>query len=135
MKTLFLYVTSWLAGLSAYAGSCALFYHQTIALTSVDFRAVAISSSLAFTVTFALFYLPLLLALRRLLRGVRPSWAFPAAAALLGILPTACILFYWGGTPQSLLSPEASPFFAMFTVAGLVAGIGFTRIYRRDQAA
>lgn len=31
--------------------------------------------------------------------------------------------------------PEASPFYAMFTAAGLVAGIGFTRIYRRDQAA
>lgn len=117
-------------GLFAYVGSCALFYRQTISLMSADFRSAAIYSFVAFAITFFIVYLPALLALRRFLHGVHPMWPFPLVAMLLGVLPTAMVLFYWGGTLRSLLSPEASLFYAMFAAVGLISGIGFTRIYR-----
>jgi hypothetical protein len=135
MKTVFLFIASWLIGLCAYVGSCALFYRQTISLSSADFRSAALYSFIAFAVAFCVVYLPSLLALRRLLHGVRPVWPFPLVAALLGVLPTALILFYWGGTLRSLLSPEASLFYAMFGAVGLIVGIGFTLIHRHDKVA
>lgn len=135
MKTVILFTVSWLIGLCAYAGSCALFYRQTISLASADFRSVVLYSFIAFAVAFCVVYLPSLLALRRLLHGVRPVWPFPVVAALLGVLPTALVLFYWGGTLRSLLSPEASLFYSMFGAVGIIVGIGFTRIYGHDNAA
>jgi len=133
MKTLLLFVISWLIGLCAYVGSCALFYRQTIG--SADLFSAALYSFIAFAIAFCVVYLPSLLALRRLLNGTRPVWPFPLVAALLGVLPTALVLFGWGGTLRSLVSHEASLFYAMFGAVGLVVGIGFTRIYRRDKVA
>jgi len=130
METLRLFVASWAIGLSAYLVCCGLFYGQFVPITSGDFRAVALSSLLAFAVAFYLVYLPALLVLRRLLRGVHPAWPFPVLAILLGVLPTAMILFFWGGTLRSLLSSEATLFFAMFATVGLMVGIGFARMYR-----
>ena len=130
MKFLRLFIASWAIGLIAYVVSCALFYGQLIPMTSGDFRSVAFCSVFAFAVAFYLVYLPALLVLRRLLRGVHPAWPFPVLAILLGVLPTAMILFFWGGTLRSLLSSEATLFFAMFATVGLMVGIGFARMYR-----
>jgi len=130
MKFLRLFIASWAIGLIAYVVSCALFYGQLIPITSGDFRSVAFCSVFAFAVAFYLVYLPALLVLRRLLRGVHPAWPFPVLAILLGVLPTAMILFFWGGTLRSLLSSEATLFFAMFATVGLMVGIGFARMYR-----
>ena len=132
MKTLRLFIASWVIGLIAYVVSCALFYGQLVPITSGDFRSVAFCSVIAFAVAFYLVYLPALLALRRLLRGVHPAWPFPVLAVLLGVLPTAMILFFWGGTRRSLFSAEASLFHTMFTTVGLMIGIGFTRVYRNE---
>ena len=133
MKTLRLLIASWVIGLIAYVVSCALFYGQLVPITSGDFRSVALCSLIALAVAFYVVYLPALLALRRLLHGVHPAWPFPALAVLLGVLPTAMILFFWGGTLRSLLSSEATLFFAMFATVGLVIGIGFARIYHNRQ--
>lgn len=135
MKILLLFIASWVIGLCAYVGSSALFYRQTIWFTSADFRWAALSSFLGFAVTFCVVYLPALLALRRLLRGVRPVWPFPVVAALLGALPTALVLFYWGGTCRSILRPEALLFYALFGAAGIIVGIGFACICRHDNVA
>jgi hypothetical protein len=79
-----------------------------------------------------LVYLPSLYGLRHLLHGVRPGWPFPLLAVLLGIVPIAVIFSIWGGLSfRVLTSPEASLFYAMFAVVGLVVGFGFTRIHRR----
>lgn len=134
-KTLRLFIASWVIGLAAYVVSCALFYGQRIPITSGDFRSVAFCSVIAFAVAFYLVYLPAFLALRRLLRGVHPAWPFPVLAILLGVLPTAMILFFWGGTLRSLFSSEATLFYTMFVSVGFMSGIGFTRIYRNDQHA
>jgi hypothetical protein len=129
MKMLLVFVTSWLAGILAYLGALGLFYHQTI--SRGDFSAVALWSLAAFAVAFFVVYLPALFALRVVLRGVHPAWLFPLVATLLGVFPTAAILFYWGGTLRSLWSPEASLFYAMFSLVGIVVGLGYVRIHRR----
>ena len=135
MKTLQLFAASWLIGLAAYVVSCALIYGQRVPITSGDFRTVAFFSLVAFAVTFYLVYLPVLLALRRLLHGLHPAWPFPVLAILLGVLPTAMILSLWGGTLRSLLSAEATLFLAMFAAVGLTLGIGFVLVHRNHPHA
>jgi hypothetical protein len=132
MKLILLLLTAWLAGLAAYVGALALFYRQPI--SSGDLSAVGLWSFVAFALAFFVLYLPALFALRRLLQGVRFLWPFPLLAVLLGVVPTSLILFYWGGGLRALLSPEASLFYAMFAVVGVVVGFGFARIYRHDPA-
>ena len=129
LKTLFLFIISWLVGLLGYVGGGAVIYRQSIALTSGDFRFVLFWSLGAFAVSFLLLYLPALFTLRRLLHGVRPVWPFPIVAVVLGIAPTALIFFMWGGGIRSLISPEASQFHCMFVAVGLIAGFGYTRIH------
>jgi hypothetical protein len=133
LRILTLFVGSWLAGLAAYIGVLALFYGQ--AMSRGDFFAVCFWSLLAFAAAFFGFYLPALLGVRRLLGGVRPVWPFPVAAGLLGIVPTAAILFLWGGNVRSLLSPEAFLFCSMFATAGVVVGLSFVLVYRPDRTA
>ena len=102
---------------------------QAPALCCVRFPSTTQWSAIGFVLAFILIYLPVLLGLHRMLGGVRPRWAFPFVAAFLGIAPTAFILFYLGGGVRSLVSQEASLFYAMFAVVGLIIGIGYTRIY------
>jgi hypothetical protein len=130
VKILIIFVVSWLGGLAAYLGSLALFYRQSI--SSGDLTAVLFSSLLAFAVAFFVLYLPALFAMRRWLRGVRPLWPFPFLAVLLGVVPTAVILFLSGGGVRSLASPEASLFYSMFGAVGIVVGFGYAFIYRHD---
>jgi hypothetical protein len=133
MKLIGLLLASWVVGLAAYIGALALFYRQP--LSSGDLAAVLLGSLVAFTVVFFALYLPVLLGVRRLLRGVRPLWPFPVLAVLLGLVPTALILLYWGGGTSSLFSPEACLFYAMFAAIGVAVGLGFAFIYRHDRAA
>jgi hypothetical protein len=133
MKVLMLFFGSWLVGVAAYIGALALFYGQSI--SRGDFFAVCVWSLLAFALAFFGLYLPVLLGMRRLLRGVRPIWPFPFAAGLLGVVPTAAICFFWGGGVRSLISPEASLFYSMFATVGIVVGLSFVFIYRHDPTA
>ena len=128
MKIITVFITSWLAGLAAYLGALALFYGQTI--SRGDLMAVVFGSLLAFAPAFFGLYLPVLFGIRRLLRGVRPLWPFPVVAALLGVVPTAGICFYWGGGVRSLFSHEAFLFYSMFTTVGVVVGLSFGFFYR-----
>ena len=92
-------------------------------------------SLVAFALAFFGLYLPVLLGVRRLLRGVRPLWPFPLVAGLLGVVPTATICFFWGGDVRSLVSAEASLFYSMFATVGIVVGFAFVFIYRHENAA
>lgn len=130
MKLIVVFLMSWVVGLAAYVGSLALFYRQPIA--GGDLPAVVFGSLLAFGLAFFALYLPVLLGVRRLLRGVRPLWPFPFLAVLLGVVPTALIALFWGGGADSWLTPEASLFYSMFGAAGLVVGLGFAFIHRHD---
>ena len=126
-KLSLLCIVAWLIGVLAYVGAVALFYRQSI--SSADLIAVSLWSAIGFALAFSLIYLPVLVLLRLMLGGVRPRWVFAFVAAVLGIAPTAFILFTWGGGVRSLISHEASVFYAMFAVVGLVLGIGYTRIH------
>ena len=92
------------------------------------------TSLLAIAVAFAALYVPVLLGLRRLLHGVRPLWPFPVEAALLGALPTALIVFFWGGNLGALMSPEAGLFYLMFAAAGAVGGLGLAQFCWQHNA-
>src|SRR3954469_23500714 len=126
-----IFLSSWLTGLAAYVGAGALFYRQSI--SRGDLLAAGFLSLMAFALAFFGLYLPVLFAVRRLLRGVRPLWPFPLVAGLLGVVPTAAICFFWGGGVRSLVSAEASLFYAMFATVGLVAGLGFVVLYRHKS--
>jgi hypothetical protein len=73
------------------------------------------------------------MALAGMLKGYRPFWAFPVAALGLGVVPTALILLVFGGRARDLASPEASLFYCMFSVVGIVVGSAFA--FRRVLAA
>ncbi len=128
-----MFLGSWLAGLAAYLGALGLFYGQSI--SRGDLLAVCFWSLLAFALAFFGLYLPVLLGVRRLLRGVRPLWPFPFVAGLLGVVPTAAICLFWGGGVRSLVSAEASLFYSMFATVGIVVGFAFVFIYRHENAA
>jgi hypothetical protein len=51
---------------------------------------------------------------------------------LLGIVPTALIARFRGGSLRALLTPEALLFYILLAVVGLVAGVGFTRLDSRQ---
>jgi hypothetical protein len=114
---------AWGAGVIVYLLALAAWWGQSIQWREV--RAVLFWSALAFLLTTALVYTPVLLGLRRLLHGDRPLIIFPIVAMLLGVLPTMLIIAVWGGGFRTLLSPEAALFYAMFLAAGLVLGLGF----------
>jgi hypothetical protein len=117
----------WLAGLLAYLAALALLYGEWI--SSGDLGSVVVSSLVAFALCYWLLYLPVLRALRRWAPG--HVWIFPATAMLLGILPTALIARFRGGSLRALLTPEALLFYILFAAIGLVVGLGFTRLETR----
>jgi hypothetical protein len=120
----------WLAGLIAYHAALALLYGQSI--SRGDFWPVVINSLVAFGLCYWLLYLPILRAVRRWLPEPRSVWVFPVTGMLLGILPTALLARFWGGSLQALLTPEALLFYILFAVVGLVVGICFTRLDSRQ---
>jgi hypothetical protein len=124
-----LWLASWGVGLLSYIGFLALVFRQTI--STGDLPSVIVSSLLAYGLAFLLIYLPLLAKLRRLLGGVHPAWSFPVMAMLLGILPTALIALFWGGSLHALFQSESLLFIAMFAGAGVTLGLGYVRIHRK----
>ena len=129
MRIILVAIVSWIAGVTAYFGAWALVYGERMTWGG-DTTAVLFWSAVMFGFTFVVLYLPLLLAMRRMLHGVRPSWPFPAVAVAIGVVPTALIAFFNGGDMRALLSPEAFLFGVMFGVIGLVVGVGFAAVYR-----
>ena len=114
----------WLAGLVAYLAALSLLYGEWI--SSGDFWPVVINSLVAFGLCYWLLYLPVLRAMRRRLPEARWFWVFPVTAMLLGIVPTALLARFWGGSLRALLTPEALLFYILFAAVGLVVGLGFT---------
>ncbi|MFT4539373.1 MAG: hypothetical protein ACI835_001820 [Planctomycetota bacterium] len=131
MKLVTTFLLAWGAGLAAYLGGLALFYEESI--SSGDLNALLPTSFAATAVALVALYLPALAGLKRLMHGVRPMWAFPLLAMLLGVVPTAMVLLYWGGGLGSLISPEASLFYSMFAAVGIVTGLGYALAYGQDS--
>ena len=126
MTLIQLWLAGWIAGLIAYVAALALLYRQGI--SGGDLRSVAITSLLASALCFWLVYVPILRAVRRWLRPA--VWAFPLTAMLLGLVPTALVARFWGGSLRAMMTPEALLFYILFAVVGLVVGWGFTFVER-----
>ena len=126
MTVLQLGLAGWLAGLLAYLAALAILYRQGI--SGGDLRSVALTSLVGFGLCYWLLYLPVLRAVRRSLPHPQRAWVFPLVAMLLGILPTALVARFWGGSLRALRTPEAGLFYVLFGVVGLVIGLGFTRL-------
>ena len=132
MRLAFVCVISWLVGAAAYLSSLYLIYGETVG--GADLTAVLFWSFAAALLAFPLIYLPLMLLLRRVLRGYKPA-AFPAVASLVFVIPTAFIIGMFStdshGFLISLLSPEAMLFYCMFIAVGMTFGLCFVWCYRR----
>ncbi len=126
MTVLQLGIAGWLAGVLAYLGALVILYRQWI--SGGDLQSVVLSSLVAFAVCYWLLYLPVLRAVRRWFPDPQWAWVFPFVAILLGLLPTALVARFWGGSLRALLTPEALLFLILFGVVGLVIGLGFTRL-------
>ena len=133
LKLAIVCVVSWLIGVAVYLSSLYLLYGQTAG--RADLLAVLFWSFVASLFAFALIYLPVMFLLRRLLRGDKPAAAFPAAASLVFVLPTAFILGMsstdGSGLLNSLASPEAVLFYCTFVAVGASFGLGFVWYSRK----
>ena len=58
--------------------------------------------------------------------GIGQSYYSRWLLALLGVAPTAMIIFFWGGGLVGLISPEASLFYILFGVVGVILGSTIT---------
>jgi hypothetical protein len=132
MTVLTLAVLGWLAGLLAYLAALGLLYGEWI--SSGDFWSVVFSSLIAFALCYWVLYLPILRLVRFVLRHPRWNWVFPIVGMLIGVVPTALIARFWGGSFRPLLTPEAGLFLILFVAVGLVVGYGFTRLAHRTRA-
>jgi hypothetical protein len=124
MTTLRLGLVGWLAGMVAYIGGLGILYQEWHVLSG-DFVAVAFTSFFAFWLCYWIVYLPVLRLARRVVPRTWGLWTFPVIGMLLGVVPTAAIARFWGGSFGALLAPEALLFLILFTVVGLVVGVGF----------
>ena len=116
----------WLTGLLTYLAALAIVYGEWI--SRGDLGAVVLGSLVAFALCYWLVYLPVLHTVRRWFPPAAGAWVYPAVAVLLGLLPTALIARFWGGSLRALLSPESLLFLVLFTAVGIVVGVGFTRL-------
>jgi hypothetical protein len=116
----------WLTGLFTYLAALAIVYGEWI--SRGDLGAVAFGSFVAFALCYWLVYLPVLRTVRRLLPPAAGHWVYPAVAILLGLLPTAMIARFQGGSLRALVTPEGLLFLILFTAVGIVVGLGFTRL-------
>ena len=123
MKRVLLAITvAWVLGLWAYSIGLAHIWGQSM---DGDAGAVMAASAAALLVAVPSVYWPALNYIHRILKGYRPIVLFPIAAALLGIVPTAMIIIYWGGGRAALVSPEANLFYILFGVVGVVVGTAY----------
>jgi hypothetical protein len=119
----------WFAGLLSYLGALELLYGESISQGDLWF--VIFSSLIAFALCYGILYFPILSMVRRWLPGQRWNWVFPVIAVLIGIVPAALIARFWGGSFNALVTHEALLFVILFTVVGLVVGIGFIRLTKK----
>lgn len=85
-------------------------------------------------ICLAALYFPALFALKDWLGGFRPIWLFALVCVVMGVIPTAVIMLFVGGSLRSLYSSDALFLYAGWAALGLVLGIGFPCIYRETRS-
>jgi len=125
-------VLGWLAGFVAYLAALGILYGQEI--SRGDLRFVVVITIVVFAVCYLLIYLPVLGGVRKLLPEPRARWVFPLVAVLIGLVPTAAIARFYGGSFRALMTPESLMFGIMFIAIGLVVGAGFPHLKAGREA-
>jgi len=90
-----------------------------------DWLSVLLGAAVGLAVLVPLGYWPALGALRALVGGYRPLLLFPAAAALLGLLPLALIVRLRSGGFGALAAPETTFLLVLFSALGAGFGLGY----------
>jgi len=122
LRMVFVSCFAWIPGLVAHESLLRLAWRQSM---GGDWKAVAFWSALALVILAPLVYTPTMFVLRTVLKDSRRTMWFSTVGALLAPIPTAIIVFAWGGNSHGLISEEAIPFHVMFAVFGVIFGIGF----------
>jgi hypothetical protein len=136
---------AWVSGVIAYTAALALVWNEGSAVAEV--LGLAISSLMVFAAVYAFIYLPVLLWLRRRLAGSLHVWLLPLASLPLSIVGVA---FVWlsvsvpaallgfevslSSAPAFFISPEASLYYWLFGVAGVVIAVGIAILHSREAA-
>jgi len=123
---------SWLFGVLTYVSCIAVRFGEILRWDG-DLRPVVLWSFVAYFLLLPSVYLPCLLALRWWRNGCHPVILFPLVGGALGVLPTAAVVFRWGGQVRDLLSPEAKLFFVLFASAGAVLGLAYAWCHNRSE--
>ena len=133
MRTVILLITSWAAGLAAYAGALKGWRGEVLSIDNL--MLVGGITFVAWVFASVLVTLPVLRRLR-----LRPSThsraaLLAAAGAILAIVPVWLTLAVWGGWhPRYLLSQEAGLLGVFYGTSGLVLGLSLAWIASRRPA-
>jgi hypothetical protein len=137
-------VVAWIAGLVAYLAALRIGWDQSI--SSGDLVAVVQSSLIAWAITYAFVYVPVLQRVGRSLAPVLRFCVLPLVALPLGLVAVTLVLlclavpagllgFGWSSlSPSFFLSPEASLFYWFFAGSGVVAAIGIACLQSRQPS-
>lgn len=138
MRLLLTPCIAWFAGFAAYLLVLKLVFGESLGVDNSDFLAAVVWTVIVSALMTLAIYLPLMMRLRRKLRGVRPTYLFPLVGAALFPLPTIFIATIFGGFRfgfmQAMMKPEALLFHAMFFVFGIVFGLCFVWSARDKHA-
>jgi len=121
MALLLVSLVSWVAAVATYI---AIIYVTTGRVFVHDTQSLAIWGGVMVVVAVPAVFLPVLLALKRRVRGL---WSFAIVGALLGTAPLMLFSMFWnGGNPVAgLFSPAGIVLTAVFAAFGFTFGLGF----------
>lgn len=130
LRYLILVPFAWACGFGVYYCVLRFLYGQGL---GGDAIAVLFWSGAALVVAALFVYLPVLNLLRWGMDGYWPLWPFPLATIALGWVPTALIVWQFGGGLRDLASPTSLLFYILFLVFGVILGTGFAWPRRSDE--
>ena len=127
MRTVILLITSWAAGLAAYAGALKGLRGEVLSMD--NWMVVGSITFVAWLFASILVTLPVLRRLPLRPSGHSGAALFATAGATLAIAPVWLTLAVWAGWhPRYLLSQEAGLLGVLYGTSGLVLGLSYARM-------
>ena len=127
MRTVILLITSWAAGLAAYAGALKGLRGEVLSID--NWTIVGSITLVAWLFASVLVTLPVLRRLPLRPSGHSGAALFATAGATLAIVPVWLTLAVWAGWhPRYLLSQEAGLLGVLYGTSGLVLGLSYARM-------
>jgi hypothetical protein len=130
MRTVILLITSWVAGLAAYAGALKGWRGEVLSLD--NWMVVGSITLVAWLLASLLVTLPVLRRLPLRPTSYSGTVLLAATGAMLAIVPVWLTLAVWAGWhPRYLLSQEAGLLGVLYGTSGAVLGLSLARIGSR----